>query len=86
MITEAILNILIMPIDIIFNQFSYTLPILTVPTSFLGGLTLLISYVAWILPLTELMPLFIFRIGLEIFNIFFKIIIRLKSFIPTMGG
>ena len=86
MITEAIFSVILAPISALFGTIGYVLPILTLPADFAAGVTLLFSYIAWILPLTELLPLFIFRIALECFNIFWKIVLRIKSFIPTMGG
>lgn len=42
--------------------------------------------VAYVLPITRLMPILIARIGIAIFKICWASVIRVKSFIPTMGA
>lgn len=42
--------------------------------------------VAYVLPVARLMPILITRIGIAIFKICWASVIRVKSFIPTMGS
>lgn len=86
MITEHIVSFIMTPFLFLVDGYSLILPVLTIPEKFITGAAILLDYVAWILPLAELLPLFIIRIVLESANIFWKLVLRIKSFIPTMGG
>lgn len=86
MIVEYIVSFVMAPFLLLMDGYSLILPVITLPAKFFSGAVLLLDYVAWILPIGELLPLFIIRLLLESLNILWKVILRIKSFIPTMGG
>ena len=55
------------------------------PESFVDMLKSIIESVAWFLPLNVLVPMFLITLGINLLNIGWKIFLRIKSFIPTMG-
>lgn len=50
------------------------------------GIETFVCNVAYIFPIKALMPIIIISSSLINFDIIWSIILRLKSFIPTMGG
>lgn len=86
MITESILNILYFPIVFIVSACNFALPLVTLPAELPIGLITLFGYIKWLFPLSAILPLLIIRISLGIFNIGWKLILRIKSFIPTFGS
>lgn len=86
MITEAVISFIMFPVLLLMDGLDFILPVVTVPTKFFMGAGILLDYISWILPIAELLPLFFIRIALECFNLVWKLVLRIKSFIPTMGG
>lgn len=86
MITEAILSVLFQPVNFLFGSLVGLLPLATLPVDFVVGLETLFLYINWLMPLSALLPILLIKLSLEIFNIGWKLFLRFKSFIPTMGG
>lgn len=86
MITETILNILYLPISLILSACNFALPLVTLPAELPIGLITLFGYINWLFPISAILPLLIVKIGLGVFNIGWKLILRIKSFIPTLGS
>lgn len=85
MITEFIISVFLSPINWLVSTVSFAFPVITLPVDVLVGFETLISYVYWILPLGALLPVLVARVGLNIVNLGWKTLLRLKSFIPTLG-
>jgi hypothetical protein len=83
MITEAIINVFLSIPRLLVS----VLPTVDtqIPDGVFSGMTALLYGIAWALPLTALMPILIITFGLDIFRVIMAIIVRIKSFIPTMG-
>ena len=56
------------------------------PSSFASTLNNISSGVGYVLPVTKLLPIFVVTVALYSFRIVWAVIIRIKSFIPTMGS
>lgn len=83
MVTDAILNFLLTPLLLLLDN----LPTLEISinvdfTKFFEYITLISSVV----PLQGLLPIVYIKIALVTFNIIWAIVLRVKSFIPTMGA
>lgn len=85
MIIEAIFTIFLTPLNLVCGLLSYTFPSLVLPAEFFGGLVELVGYVGWLLPLSAILPVYVFMFGIMAFNLVWKIVLRVKSFIPAMG-
>lgn len=57
-----------------------------IPDGVLDGLTYITNYISYFIPIKALMPILIIDVGLCVFQIVWAIILRIKSFIPTMGA
>lgn len=86
MITEAILSVLLYPISLLFSGLDFVLPVISIPEGVFNGLGTLIGFAAFFLPLSAILPIFIIKFALTNFDLIWKLILRIKSFIPTMGG
>lgn len=76
--------------DVIFGLFNSLISLLpsidgTIPSTFVNTLSNVIQSTSYFLPVGALLPIVVISGGLEMFNIVWKIILRVKSFIPTMG-
>lgn len=84
MITEAILNIFMIIPQLIIGllpTINYTLP-----TDLFDTVTSVFYGLGYVLPLVRLAPIIAIDLALSTFKIVVAIVIRCKSFIPTMGG
>lgn len=83
MIVDFILKNICMPVlyllDMLEN-FSFTIPV-----GVFNGLSMLAKDLGYIFPITAILPIIGIKIGLRIFSIFWTIVLKIKSFIPTMG-
>lgn len=86
MITEAILSLFLYPISLLFSGLDLVLPVINIPDGVFNGLGTLIGFAAFFLPIGAILPIFIIRFGLTNFDLIWKLILRVKSFIPTMGS
>lgn len=86
MITEAILSVFLYPISLLILGLDFVLPTISIPAGVFDGLGTLIGFAAFFLPLGSILPIFLIRFGLTNFDLIWKVVLRLKSFIPTMGG
>ena len=84
MITEAILNIFMIIPQLIVDL----LPTIdyTLPTDLFDTVTSVFYGLGYVLPLVRLTPIIAIDLSLSMFKIVVAIVIRCKSFIPTMGG
>jgi hypothetical protein len=57
-----------------------------IPESALSGFAYIAQYINYFVPVAELMPILVMTVSLSVFHIVWAIILRIKSFIPTMGG
>lgn len=64
-----------------FPTFSFV-----IPDNIFDVLVSMFSSVGYFLPVNELLPILILSLALDVFRVVWAIIIRLKSFIPTMGS
>lgn len=86
MITDVIISIIIAPVYGLFSLLS--LPVvgtLEIPEDVFNGLFGFISNVAYIFPVQHLLTILIFSAVLDHFTTIWALILRIKSFIPTMG-
>lgn len=86
MITDALISVLISPIWLLFELLS--LPVignLEIPNDVFNGISGFLANVAYILPVKDLLPILIVSAGLDHFTTIWSLILRIKSFIPTMG-
>ncbi len=86
MFKEFIAFIITSVIEFITNAISQ-LPTINfdIPDNVLDGLQYL-AYIGYFVPITELMPILVISVSLSVFHITWAIILRIKSFIPTMGA
>lgn len=84
MITDLIINVLLSPILLLVKL----LPDLSVSisTDVFDGLDTIFQYLAYFLPVGALLPLMLLSIAFSGFQIIMAIVVRIKSFIPTMGA
>ena len=86
MITDAIINIIfLLPYGLLSAMDSLNFE-LTLPADMFEIIKDLTVGVNYVVPVERLMPIFITMLSLSIFKIVWAIIIRIKSFIPTMGS
>jgi len=83
MITEALIAMFFGFIKLIMPTYHGTFGL---PDNFIDMFQSILESVRWFLPLNVLVPMFLVSVGIDIFHITWKIILRIKSFIPTMGG
>lgn len=57
-----------------------------IPDNVLEGLSYISQYVNYFIPVSALMPILVINVSLSVFHIVWSIILRIKSFIPTMGA
>lgn len=83
MILDAILNFLFTPILAIFNL----LPdiSISIPTEIYNVLHNVTSGIGYILPMNTILTVLAIKYSIIGFELMWKLILRIKSFIPTMG-
>ncbi|MDE6789313.1 MAG: hypothetical protein K2J47_08350 [Ruminococcus sp.] len=57
-----------------------------VPDNIFNGINTFLSNVGYVIPIRALMPILVSSLALSAFKISWALIIRIKSFIPTMGA
>lgn len=57
-----------------------------IPDNVLSGFGYVAQYINYFVPVAELMPILAISVSLSVFHIVWAIILRIKSFIPTMGS
>lgn len=84
MITESIMNMFLFIPRVIIDM----IPVTTIdlPNSVTGVATQLLDGVGYVFPILGLMPILLNSILLDIFKVTWALLIRIKSFIPTMGA
>ena len=83
MITDLILKAFSLPLLLLIDtldNFTFTIPL-----GVFNGLSILAKDLGYLFPVSALLPIIIIKIGLRVFSIFWTIILKIKSFIPTMG-
>lgn len=87
MITDAIINVIIAPIYYLFQLLS--LPVvenIQIPQDAFNGIISCVSYASYLFPVRQCLFFLIFFEVLDHFTIVWALILRIKSFIPFMGG
>ena len=84
MITEAILNVLLTPTKVLLGL----LPAVdvSIPDNAFDNANSFFGALGFFLPLTWIAPIIAMKIALKSARIFMALIVRIKSFIPTMGA
>lgn len=84
MITDAILNVLFYVPLLLVNA----LPAVdfAMPDNVFNGIDTFVSNVAYVIPIRALMPILVSSFSISCFKIFWALLLRIKSFIPTMGS
>lgn len=86
MITDAIINIIfLIPYGLLSAMDSLNI-VLSLPADMFEIIKDLTVGVNYVVPIERLMPIFVVMISLSVFKIVWAIVIRVKSFIPTMGS
>lgn len=86
MITDAIINIIfLIPYGLLSAMDSLNIE-LSLPADMFEIIKDLTVGVNYVVPIERLMPIFVVMISLSVFKIVWAIVIRVKSFIPTMGS
>lgn len=83
MITDAILKLLTMPVIVLIESVSVIG--FTIPVGVFNGLLLLSENLGYIFPISSILPVFVLKMLLRNARIIWAMVIRVKSFIPTMG-
>lgn len=84
MITESILNILCFIPNILLNNMNGIS--LSIPNDIFSGLDSIFNCLGFIFPIKGLLIILGISISIKAFQIIWAIILRVKSFIPTMGA
>lgn len=59
---------------------------LSLPDNIFNSISSILSNVAYVLPVAPLLPILAISLSLSVFRSTWALIIRIKSFIPTMGA
>lgn len=59
---------------------------LSLPDNIFDSISSILSNVAYVLPVAPLLPILAISLSLSVFRATWALIIRIKSFIPTMGA
>lgn len=83
MIVEAIFRALLTVPEMILNA----VPVLdfTIPDGVLSGLSSILGNIGFFLPIRQLMPILYISLSIDVARLGMAILMRIKSFIPTMG-
>lgn len=84
MLTEIIINLFLK----LFQGFISILPSLnfTIPDDIVDTIFNFFSGITYFFPIKALMPIFTFSLAVTGFKILYSLILRVKSFVPGMGG
>lgn len=83
MITDIFLRLITGPVVLAlktFDNFTFT-----IPSGVFIGLVTLAKDLGYIFPVMAILPIFGIKFGLRILSFMWTIILKIKSFIPTMG-
>lgn len=84
MITELILNAFFVIVKVILTELP---PVnFTIPTSFINGGAALFNGLGFFVPVAQLVPFIWADLAFLLLKMTLAIIVRVKSFIPTMGN
>ncbi len=84
MITESILNILcFIPINLLNSMEGISI---SIPDNVFNGLNSILGCLGFIFPIKGLLLIFTISFAIKSFQVIWALIIRIKSFIPTMGA
>lgn len=86
MITEAILDCFIKLPLMLLSSVAPSSLVISIPSSVNEGLRSMLSGVAYVFPFFAIFPIFLAKQLLKGSRIAWAVIIRIKSFIPTMGA
>ncbi len=84
MITEAIFNVLLAPLLLLVEAIP-AIPF-TIPSGAFNGMSSTFGALGYFLPMAALSPIIIAIFTFKIAKITMALIVRIKSFIPTMGA
>lgn len=84
MITEALINVFLFLPKLLLQA----LPDvdISIPKDVFDTLQNFLLNLEYIFPIVELLPILVISISLSLFKIAWALVIRIKSFIPTMGA
>lgn len=84
MITEALINVFLFLPKLLLQA----LPDIdiSIPEDVFDTLQNFLLNLEYIFPIVELLPILVISISLSLFKIAWALVIRIKSFIPTMGA
>ena len=79
---------LIAPFFSLFGWFVELLPTIdiTIPDGVFSVLPNLLNGIGYFIPVRGLLPILLFSISIHSFRFVYKVILRIKSFIPTISG
>ena len=84
MITDKIIDVLLaLPLLLIDSLPEVDFKI---PDNVINGVSAFLLNLGYFLPFKELMPILVISLSVKIFQIAWALVIRIKSFIPTMGA
>ena len=84
MITNAIVNVLLAPVLILVEL----LPAVdvSIPDTAFNNMASVFDCIGFVLPVSVICPVLVMRIGLKTARSVMALVVRIKSFIPTMGA
>lgn len=87
---EAIVKLLYFLINLFLLIPSFIISLLpsvdaVIPDNVFESMSVILANVGYVLPIKGLLPIFIISMSVNIFKLAMAIIVRIKSFIPTMG-
>lgn len=82
MITDALLDILLFLPNLLLDGLDVLS--LVIPEGVFDGLAKIFAFIGWF-PIKQLLPILVMSISVATFKITWALLIRIKSFIPTMG-
>lgn len=85
MIIEGLFNLLGGIVSIVFTIIRIPASI-AIPDGIFSGLSTITYGIGYILPVSRLMPIFTISIVILTVKIGIAVVLRIKSFIPSMGG
>ena len=84
MITNAIINVLLAPVNILLDL----LPAVdvSIPADAFNSMSSVFDCIGFVLPVSAICPVLLMCIGLKTARSVMALVVRIKSFIPTMGA
>ena len=84
MITEGILNILAFMPNLLLDNLGFVS--LSIPSNIFDGLNSIFNCLGFLFPISGLLVILGISFTIKNFQIIWSIVLRIKSFIPTMGS